>query len=317
MDTLTYSYTYGTSPLAPHSTSSPLGAYLFGGPQITHSLSPQIHAILFRSSNSQWTYGLRPSTSKEEFMSTMQSPDTIGTSITMPNKLVFMPLMDDLTDEARAIGAINTSFIRLDSRGRRRYIGTNTDCIGVREALLDCTPWISSMARGQPALVIGGGGAARSAIYALWRWFAPSEIYIVNRLRAEVDVIISSMQQTIPGIRLRHVETVEEARSLPSPKIVVGTIPDIPAVEPGEFLAWKMAEAFLQGGNRSVLVDMCYHPLRTRLIDLADRNGWTTISGADVVVRVSVAQQILWLEREPNPAGVQEALASILHLSKL
>jgi quinate dehydrogenase len=77
-------------------------------------------------------------------------------------------LLDDLTEEARAIEAVNTSFVRLDKCGQRRHIGTNTDCIGIRDSILYRMPHAATMGKGRPSMVIGGGGAARSAIFALW-----------------------------------------------------------------------------------------------------------------------------------------------------
>lgn len=89
----------------------------------------------------------------------------------MPNKVAFQPLLDDLTDEARVIGAVNTAFIRLMPDGRRRYIGTNTDCVGIRETIPQRNPYAVSN--------------------ALWAWFRPSEIYIVNRLKSDVNAIVN------------------------------------------------------------------------------------------------------------------------------
>lgn len=231
----------------------------------------------------------------------------------MPNKVTFMPLLDDLTEEARAIGAVNTVFIRLDSRGDRRYIGTNTDCVGIKETLLNNSHTVLDDARAQPALVIGAGGAARSAIYALWKWFKPSEIYIVNRLTSETIELIAGMLLSIPSIRLRHVESVEEAQRLKPPCVCVGTIPDDKPRGTGELLAWQICETFLKkrGQVKGVVLDMCYHPACTRLLKLAEMTGWRTMYGTEVLVRVAVAQQALWLEEEPKPDAVQKTLSSM------
>lgn len=97
---------------------------------------------------------------------------------------------DDVTDEARAIGAINTIFIRKNTQSNKPlYIGINMDAIGFKEAFVKNFPDILSHSCGNPAIIIGGGGASRSAIYALWTWFGASEIYLVNRLDSEVHAI--------------------------------------------------------------------------------------------------------------------------------
>ena len=305
------SYTYGESPLTPCSLSQPLYTYLFGG-RISYSLSPLINAILFKAAGASWSYDLCETTDAKRFLHTLKQSICIGASVTMPNKVAFMPLLDDTTEEARCIGAINTVFIRLDHQGRRRYIGTNTDCIGVRDTLLSASPGLARDAENQPALVVGAGGAARSAIYALWKWFRPSEIYLVNRLKTEVNDLIRSIQKTMPGARLRHLENVDDAHAAPTPFIVIGTVPnDIPR-DAGELQAWQICEACLQGKSRGAAVlDMCYQPARTRLLDLAEANSWSIMPGTEVLVRVAAAQQTLWLEQEPKPEDVDKALRAV------
>ncbi|RFU26089.1 hypothetical protein B7463_g10258, partial [Scytalidium lignicola] len=306
MDTLKHSYNYGTSPLSPDSLSKELRIYLFGKP-IAKSLSPLLQPIFFKAASASWTFHLAETTRSTEFSHKLEDPDYIGASITMPNKVAFMPFLDDITEEARTIGAVNTCFVRLDGQGIRRHIGTNTDCIGIRDTLHQKVPKIVQTKLKQPALVIGGGGAARSAIYALWRWFEPSEIYIVNRLKSEVDAIITSFETTIPGINLQHVATVQSAYSLPTPVISIGTIPDYPPKGHGEILCWQICEIFMQE-RKGVLLDMCYLPSPiTRLSRMAEKNGWLVIYGSEVLVRICAAQQVLWLEKEPSIEAVNQA----------
>lgn len=239
----------------------------------------------------------------------------------MPNKVTFGPLLDHLTEEARVIGAVNTSFTRIAPDGTPRYVETNTDCVAIRETILQHEPFeagAASKARGRPALVIGGGGAARSAIYSLWKWFRPSEIYIVNRVKTEVDAIVESFGYTMPGIKLRHVTSVEDAMTLPTTYLIVGTIPDSPPTEPGEIICWHICRAALRRPEKGLLVDMCYMPSpNTRLLIMARDEGWETIAGTEVLVRVCIAQQILWLERHPSEDGVKKALSVVRERSKL
>lgn len=315
MDSLEQSYNYGKSPLTPDSASTPLCAFICGKP-VSHSLSPLVQSILYKLASVSWTFHLVETTSTTTFTDKLKEPDVIGTSITMPNKINFMSVLDDLTEEARVIGAVNTTFVRLDEQGARRHIGTNTDCIGIRETLLQNTPEIVATGRQQPALVIGGGGAARSAVYALWKWLGPSEIYLVNRLKSEVDAITTSFEKAMPGIKLRHVSTVETVDSLPAPCLVVGTIPDYPPTEPDEILSWQVTEAFMgkngKNGKKGVLLDMCYQPSPiTRLYVLAKNNGWVVIPGTEVLVRVCAAQQMFWRESIPSDESLSQALSAI------
>ncbi|KAJ5778108.1 hypothetical protein N7520_001354 [Penicillium odoratum] len=311
MDILQNSYEYGRSPLTSSSLSKPSNTFLFGG-NISRSLSPLLHGILFRSMNASWAYHLAQTTDKTEFLAKLADPTCVGASITMPNKVAFGPLLDSLTAEARGIGAVNTAFVRLDSTGKRRWIGTNTDCVGIREAILQRDPHAVSTTKGKPAMVIGGGGAARSAIYALGKWFSPSEIYVANRMKSEVDDIVKFFSTTMPGIKVRYIPDLDTAHELLSPSLIIGTIPDYPPSEPGEVLCWQICECILEKSKEGLLVDMCYMPsTETRLLCTARDAGWSVIRGTEVLVRVCVAQQDLWLEKESNEKGVEEAIAAI------
>ncbi|KAJ5731351.1 uncharacterized protein N7483_005859 [Penicillium malachiteum] len=313
MDILHRSYEYGRSPLASSpQVSIPRNAFLFGG-NISQSLSPLLHGILFKPMSAPIAYHLCQTTEGNTFLEYLRDPTTIGASITMPNKVTFGPLLDDLTEEAQAIGAVNTVFSRIDAVGKRRWIGTNTDCVGIREAILQHNPSSVAIAKDKPVMVIGGGGAARSAIYAMWKWFSPSEIYVVNRLESEVDEIIEFFSSSIPGIRIRYIPDVDSAQKLPSPSIIVGTIPDYPPSTLEESVCWQICEKIIGHADGGVLVDMCYMPSpETRLLNVAMKAGWDVIRGTEVLVRVCVAQQVLWLEREAREEGVKEAVAAIV-----
>lgn len=316
MNILRQSYTYGRSPLTSTSRSVPHRVFLFGG-DISQSLSPLLHGILFKSINAVWSFDKVQTTDQSDFEARLAANDTIGTSITMPNKVMFGTALDHLTEEARIIGAVNTSFVRVTPDGRRIHIGTNTDCVGIRQAILQRYPCAVSAGRGNAAMVVGGGGAARSAIYALWKWFGPSEIYIANRLDSEVDDIVNYFSKAMPGIRLRHINSVQSAEQKPAPYIIIGTVPDYPPTQPGEVICARICDVILRKREKGLLVDMCYMPSpETKLLTTAKAQGWNTISGTEVLVRVCVAQQILWAEEEPNVLGVQQALAAMTEKTK-
>ena len=75
-------------------------------------------------------------------------------------------------------------------------------------------------------MVIGGGGAARSAVYALRRHMKVGDIYIVNRDDAEVDAVLEECRTKGFGEGLVRVNTVEEAMKLGAPGAVVACVPD-------------------------------------------------------------------------------------------
>ncbi|KAJ5631085.1 uncharacterized protein N7484_011185 [Penicillium longicatenatum] len=309
MDALDRSYTYGTSPLLQDALSTPLKTYLFGKP-ISHSLSPLVQNTMYQQLPSNWTFHLAETTDPKVFKETICDKFCIGTSITMPNKLSFQPLLDDITEEACIMGSVNTTFVRIDHSGQRKIIGTNTDCIGVRDAILEKYPEAREKAKNKVALVTGAGGAARSAIYALWKWFTPSKIYVVNRLESEAQEMIDWFRRSIPDIVIENV--MPGAAVTIEPFFVLGTIPDFEPHSQEEKFVRSTIDRAIKQSQKGVVLDMCYSPsVRTYLYALAERQGWTSVSGVDVVVRVCLAQQTLWLERPPNQHGIDEVLAAV------
>lgn len=118
MGTLQKSYQYG-KPLVSTSQRTSYNTYIFGS-HISGSLSPLVHGILFRSMGLPWSFHLVQTTDKFKFLDTLADPETAGVSITMPHKITFGSLLDDQTEEARVIGAVNTTFARIDETGKRR-----------------------------------------------------------------------------------------------------------------------------------------------------------------------------------------------------
>lgn len=192
--------------------------YLFGYP-IAHSLSPLLHQTIYDNLGLNWSQLPLPSTSIPHFLSLLRDPRCLGASTTMPHKVAIIQHLDALTDEGRQVGAVNTVFVR-EEDGKRKYVGTNTDVIGVREAFKQNVE--EDVWKGRPGMVIGGGGAARSAVYALRKFLGCQTIYMVNRLKSEVDAVIQACHEQGYGAGLVHVETPQQARDSDPPGAIVG-----------------------------------------------------------------------------------------------
>ncbi|KAH8712039.1 hypothetical protein GQ44DRAFT_812862, partial [Phaeosphaeriaceae sp. PMI808] len=143
---LKVSYAYRSSPLTEASLTKPRKTFLFGYP-IVHSLAPKLHATLFKGLNVPWTYQLLETQGSSLFPPALKASACIDCAIAMPYR-VSLNAVDAITEEARMIGAINTVFQRKSAIGEIQYIGTNTDCVGVREAFLQNCPGNLSESRG-------------------------------------------------------------------------------------------------------------------------------------------------------------------------
>lgn len=255
---------------------------------------------------------------QQECLDALADDQCVGCSITMPHKLTLMNQVNELSQEASIIGAINTIYVRRDAvTGARRLIGANTDCIGIREAFLrsftitDSNLTFEQRVRGRTALVIGAGGAARAAIYALWKFFDIRLVYLVNRFEHEAEEVTISMRRNECKVELKYVNNVEEVRAsdFESPVMVVGTVPDIPARTVQEVMMKELVEEVLcrRRASDAWLLDMCYHPDPiTSLMKMARKQGWQTVSGIEALKYQGVKQFELWSGRKVEQATVAE-----------
>lgn len=208
----------------------------------------------------------------------------------MPHKIAVMNHLDDLTEEGRDVGACNTIFFG-ERDGRKTFIGTNTDVIGIRDSFLMNVSSPDKCFHDRPGMVIGGGGAARSAVYALRKWMRPSEIYIINRDQNEVDAVIEECSEKGYGEGLIHVKTVEEANALEGPGAIISCVPNYPPTTENEKTARKIIECMLNRPHKGAILEMCYHPSPwTEIGALAERAGWQLILGTEAMIYQGLEQ---------------------------
>ncbi|KAF2644702.1 shikimate dehydrogenase substrate binding domain-containing protein [Massarina eburnea CBS 473.64] len=295
--------------------------YLFGH-GISHSMSPLLHQTIYESLGLNWAQMPLDSTDMSLFLKLRQDPKFYGASVTMPHKVAILQHLDSLTPEGAAVGAVNTLFIREDpSTGKRLYMGTNTDVIGIREAFYQNVSDPDSSFHNRPAVVVGGGGAARSAVYALRTWMKASKIYLVNRDRAEVKAVIDECTARGYGDALVDVSTVEQAQSLEQAGAIVACVPNFAPNSEEEKEARKVLEVFLKQEHKGAILEMCYHPTPwTEIAEVSQKEGWTLILGTEALIWQGLEQDRYWLDKEVKELPVEKvkkAVAAKLSESRL
>jgi quinate dehydrogenase len=220
----------------------------------------------------------------------------------MPHKVAIIPHLDALLDEGRVVGAVNTIIIR-DVNGKRTYTGTNTDCLGIRDALLS-KPAPSREGEGGAGMVIGGGGTTRAAVYALNKYLGLSPIYLVNRDEQEVRDVIDHFEGKLDG-ELIHLSSVAAADKIATPKYIVGAIPEFPPTTSAEVTVREIATNVFEKPEKGVFLDMCYKPRLTTLLQIAAKNGWNTVDGVEAMIGQGLAQISIWsgLKRSDIPTA--------------
>ena len=90
-------------------------------------------------------------------------PELCGFNVTIPHKQAIIPLLDELSDEARVIGAVNVVKVEHTADGSVRLLGRNSDLVGFRESI---RPLLAPAVHAK-ALVLGTGGASKAVVHAL------------------------------------------------------------------------------------------------------------------------------------------------------
>ncbi|KAE8453351.1 hypothetical protein EG329_010212 [Mollisiaceae sp. DMI_Dod_QoI] len=276
----------------------PKSFYLFGKP-ISASRSPALHNTLFRQCGLPHEYSRLETDDVRDVVETIRSLDFGGASVTIPLKLDIIPLLDDITDAAKCIGAVNTIVPVVEEAGQPpRLIGENTDWLGMTYSLNSAA--YNTIASGSPgsALVIGGGGTARAAIYAL-QSLGHRPIYIVSRTPSKLNTMISSFPAEFHIKPLTQVEVAEKIDDVP--RVAIGTIPADKPIEQNmrEVLAALLRHPHADTTQQRTLLEMAYKPSQTALMQMAKDAGWVTIPGLEVLSAQGWYQFQKWTQIKP------------------
>ncbi|KAH9975271.1 Pentafunctional AroM protein [Lactifluus volemus] len=253
--------------------------YIFGRP-IAHSMSPTLHNTAFKLLGLPHSYErLETESVDHKVRHSLTLPDFGGASVTIPFKRDIMTHLDQLSPEAEAIGAVNTIIPRTHADGSRVLFGDNTDWIGIRNVIQ-----ARAVQKIETCLVIGAGGTARAAIYALHSLGA-TRICLFNRTRRSAEELANA----IPGAHVELLDTLDMATVQGSaPTVIISTVPaSATTIEEGTPNALFLPSS-LFNAEAGVVVDMAYKPAETPLLRLAKTiptiRKWHPVMGIEVLL---------------------------------
>jgi 3-dehydroquinate dehydratase/shikimate dehydrogenase len=254
------------------------------GNPLGHSISPSMHNAAFAALGVNAVYLPFPVEDLEDFLAVVGPLGLRGFSITIPYKQAIFARLHACDPLAKRLGAVNTVIVRAG-----RLYGYNTDYAGVLAALRGRV-----QLKGCQALLVGAGGAARAAGFALADSGASVSIFARRESRArELARAIGGTPIARPRIRRQDFDLIVNATP-------VGMTPD------------KNSPLSAPEINAPVVFDMVYRPLNTPLLRLAARKGLRAISGLDMLVAQGAQQCDLWTGG-PAPIRLmrQAALAAL------
>jgi len=241
---------------------------------VGHSRSPAMMNAAFGELGLDWRY-LKLPVPPELFQQTLMAlsgSGYLGANVTIPHKVAAHDLADALSDAARAIGAVNTLTFE-----DGRVAGDNTDAGGLLDAVGEPVPGT--------ALVLGAGGAARAAAWALAQ--AGADVTVWSRTperAAELAADLGVGQSERPG---------------PSELLVNATSVGLRAGDSLDGL--PLVEA-------RVVVDLVYGGGPTPVVRWAEERGARVVDGLEVLVRQGARSLAVWTGKEPPVDAMRRAV---------
>lgn len=264
---------------------------LIGNP-VDHSLSPVMQAVAFRETGIESTYELWRADDADvpALVAGLRAPEMLGANVTVPHKQRVMPEIDEISETARRIGAVNTI---INDEGHLR--GDNTDAYGFAETVRGTGMSVSPDHR---ALVLGAGGAARAAIVALEE-LGFGEIGIANRTPERAEALAAELDRdgALTAVAWGDLETV---------------LPGVDLLVNATSLGWHAGELPLDIARlgllpaRATVVDLTYRD--TDMLTFARRRGHPAVDGLDMLIHQGARAFTLWTGVEPPVDLMREAV---------
>jgi len=257
---------------------------LIGYP-VSHSLSPKIQNAALQACNVEGNYSLFSISLDDiqglkDLLARVRSGEITGFNVTIPHKQIVIPLLDELTPTAAAIGAVNVIYLR-----ENKLIGDNTDASGF---LNDLKKFIGNreLGNGKSALIFGAGGSARSVVYALHHdgW----KVTIAAR-RLEQAQGLASLFEDTNAIEL-NVPTFQPANL----QLIVNTTPlgMTPNIDKS-----PLPENVILPRD-TMIYDLIYNPRETKLVRDARAQGLHATTGLGMLIEQAVLGFELWTGRK-------------------
>jgi 3-dehydroquinate dehydratase/shikimate dehydrogenase len=255
------------------------------GSHASMSLSPAMQNAAFQAKHVNAAFLPCQTNKLSDFLAFARGVELRGFAVTMPFKRAILRALDWVDPLANRIGACNTVALQ-----RGRLLGWNTDAAAVVEVLTK-----RLRLAGSRILIIGAGGAARAAAYAVRAEGA--EVIITARRESTARALARGVAaQVVPWDNAESLEVDAVINATP-----VGMYPHVDS-----------APIDLARVRVRVVFDMVYFPLGTRFLNEARGRGLTTISGLEMLVAQGARQFEIWTGLSAPRALMEQAVRSAL-----
>lgn len=247
------------------------------GHPIDHSLSPLMHHANFKSLNLDYGYEALnvPPAHFQHIRDIIDEKGLNGFNVTIPHKERIIDYLDDMSDEARAIGAVNT--VKVENG---KWIGYNTDGTGFVKGLQAQYGDLSHA----HILILGAGGASKGIAYALSQ-VTENTISVANRSMSRFN----DWQLEIQPYSLTDVASIAHQFD-----IIINTTPV------GMHQSEDSVMSFEQLKKDVLVCDIIYIPLQTTFLKEAAQKQCTTYNGLDMFIYQGAESFKIWTGLESD-----------------
>ena len=276
---------------------------------VSHSASPAMHNRAFKKLGLNYTYEAFnvPPDKLTDAIQDIRNRNLRGVNLTIPHKEKVMPFLDEISDDAKKIGAVNTI---LHDKGRLE--GFNTDWSGFNEALdqkIERDRWQVDFATDTIG-ILGAGGSAKAVLYGLLARGA-QDITIFNRTREKAENLVQSFQGSAEKETVLQVGSLTDTHLLEKIKLIMnctsvgmqGTAPALPV----DLDCAKSVQ---------YVVDLIYNPLETLFLAAAQKKGLGTMNGVDMLVTQGAKSFELWTGLYPPMDVMRDAVCEFVNQQK-
>ena len=207
-----------------------------------------------------------------------------GLNLTVPHKLLAVEMVDMLDESAKTWGAVNT--IRFDKKGA---IGFNTDADALTQSLRED---LKLELRGAKVLLLGAGGAARTAALKLASEKV-AELFVVNRTQSKAEKIAGETKKQFPSVIV----------STGFPKAKVDLILNATSLGLKTDDSSPLDEKQFSLKEARAVYDMIYRPAETKLLVAAKKSGCKTANGLGMLLHQGAKAFEIWTGK-PAPLDV-------------
>ena len=253
---------------------------------VEHSRSPAMHNAAFKAKGIDAVYVRFPVHPDHvgEAVRGLRALGIRGANVTVPHKEAVIPYLDDLSRDARAMGAVNTIVLE-----REQLIGHNTDAPGLARSLEEAKVPLD----GARVVVLGAGGAARAAVVGLAQRGA-SHVVIAARRKSQSELLreqlASACKCPLDAITLEREALAEAFREatlvVQSTSATLATSPDATA-----FAASLPLDVLRRDAT---VMDLVYKPRETAVLARAKAAGVRTVDGLGMLLHQGALAFELW-----------------------